>query len=92
METTNNISVEFLVSRLESSHKKFYELLKQRDALEIFHQKCNKFISEELKLQIDKMPKKSRLGDGQQLNHFEEIKVKLLTKAIKRLKPFFHTV
>jgi len=92
MKNTNNISMNFLVNRLEISHKKFYELLKEKNALDIFHQKCNTFISEELKLQIEKMPKQSRLADGQQANDFEELKVKLLTKAIKRLKPLFYTI
>lgn len=84
--------MEFLVNRLELNHKKLYELLKQRDAVEIFYEKCDEFISEELQLHIKKMPKVSRLSDGQQTNYFEELKVKFLNKAIKNLKPLFYTL
>jgi hypothetical protein len=38
------------------------------------------------------MAKKTYLSDGAQDNYFEELKVKLLDKAIKRLKPLFHTL
>ena len=81
-----------LINKLEGKHEKFYELLKQKDAVVLFHQKCNNFISAEIQLHLKNRSKKSNLFDGAQENFFEELKIKLLSKAINRLKPFFYTV
>ncbi len=92
MENHKNVSIEFLISRLEMKNKKFCELLQQKEGMDIFHEKCNKFISDEMEMHIMKMTKKTHLSDGAQDNYFEELKVKLLDNAIKRLKPLFHTI
>lgn len=92
MKTTSTLELSFLIALLESNHKKLFLHLTERNTLELFYEKCKIYCSDELKEFIKKMPDYPELSDGAQANYFEEIKVKLLSKAIKRLKPFFYTI
>ena len=74
------------------SHTKLLQHLREQNTIELFYEKCSNYISDELKKHIIKSPKESNFSDGAETNYFEEMKISLLSKAIKRYKPFFYTL
>ncbi len=89
MKNQKNITLSFLEQQLSNQNGKLLKALINNQLLEIFHEKCCNFISNELKIHIKKMATQNNLSDGAQNNYFEELKIKLMLQAISQFEPAY---
>lgn len=92
MKKNHNIEKSFLLMRLKQNNNKFLEHLNERNMVDVFYDKCCNSFSDQLKeyLKLDVISK--NISDGAYLNQVEELKIKFLSQAIRKLKPFFYTI